>query len=90
MAAELKAYTLTDRATYGAYKAKTGLAILVEGDKRMFNPYGIIAVNPEKYKGINIKGARLLIEWITSPEGQARIAAFKPAGEQLFFPSAKR
>lgn len=89
MAAELNAYTLTDRATYGAYKAKTGLAILVEGDKRMFNPYGIIAVNPDKHKGINYKGAKALIDWITSPEGQARIASFKPAGEQLFFPSAK-
>ena len=89
MAAEMGAYTLTDRATYGAYKAKTGLAILVEGDKRMFNPYGIIAVNPEKHKGINYKGAKALIEWVTSPEGQAKIAAFKPAGEQLFFPSAK-
>ena len=89
MAAEMGAYTLTDRATYGAYKAKTGLAILVEGDKRMFNPYGIIAVNPEKHKGINYKGAKALIDWITSPEGQAKIAAFKPSGEQLFFPSAK-
>jgi tungstate transport system substrate-binding protein len=89
MAAELKAYTLTDRATYGAYKAKTGLTVLVEGDKRMFNPYGIIAVNPSKHKGINNKGAEQLIEWITSPEGQAKIASFKPAGEQLFFPSAK-
>jgi tungstate transport system substrate-binding protein len=90
MAAEMRAYTLTDRATYGAYKAKTGLAILVEGDKRMFNPYGIIAVNPAKHPGVNYKGAKQLIEWITSPEGQARIAAFKPAGEQLFFPTAKR
>jgi len=89
MAAEIGAYTLTDRATYGAYKAKTGLAILVEGDKRMFNPYGIIAVNPEKHKGINYKGARQLIDWMTSSEGQAKIAAFKPAGEQLFFPSAR-
>jgi tungstate transport system substrate-binding protein len=89
MAAELNAYTLTDRATYGAYKAKTGLAILVEGDKRMFNPYGIIAVNPAKHPGINAKGAQALIAWITSPEGQAKIAAFKPAGEQLFFPAAK-
>ncbi|GAB3430737.1 substrate-binding domain-containing protein [Massilia solisilvae] len=88
MAAEMKAYTLTDRATYGAYKARTGLAILVEGDKRMYNPYGIIAVNPDKHKGVNYKGAKLLIEWITSPEGQARIASFKPDGEQLFFPSA--
>jgi tungstate transport system substrate-binding protein len=89
MAAEMGAYTLTDRATYGAYKAKTGLAILVEGDKRMFNPYGIIAINPEKHKGINYKGATALIDWITSAEGQAKIAAFRPAGEQLFFPSAK-
>jgi tungstate transport system substrate-binding protein len=89
MAAELQAYTLTDRATYGAYKAKTGLAILVEGDKRMFNPYGIIAINPDRHKGINYKGAKQLIDWMTSSEGQAKIAAFKPAGEQLFFPSAK-
>jgi tungstate transport system substrate-binding protein len=89
MAAEMGAYTLTDRATYGAYKARTGLAILVEGDKRMFNPYGIITVNPERHKGINYTGARLLVDWITSPEGQARIAAFRPAGEQLFFPSAR-
>jgi tungstate transport system substrate-binding protein len=88
MAAEMGAYTLTDRATYGAYKAKTGLAILVEGDKRMFNPYGIIAVNPAKHQGVNYKGAKMLIDWITSPEGQAKIAAFKPEGEQLFFPSA--
>jgi tungstate transport system substrate-binding protein len=88
MAAELQAYTLTDRATYGAYQAKTGLQIVVEGDKAMFNPYGIIAVNPARHKDINDKGARLLIDWITSSEGQRRIAAFKPAGQQLFFPSA--
>ncbi|MFL6710397.1 MAG: substrate-binding domain-containing protein [Massilia sp.] len=89
MAAELQAYTLTDRATYGAYKAKTGLEVVVEGDKSMYNPYGIIAVNPAKHPGINYQGATLLINWITSPEGQARIAAFKPAGQQLFFPTAK-
>ena len=90
MAAELQAYTLTDRATFGAYKAKTGLEIVVEGDKSMFNPYGIIAVNPARHKDINYKGARRLIDWITSSEGQQRIAAFKPAGQQLFFPSAAR
>ncbi|MFC4930305.1 ABC transporter substrate-binding protein [Massilia sp. GCM10023247] len=89
MAAEMRAYTLTDRATYAAYKAKTGLAVLVEGDKRMFNPYGIIAVNPARHPGVNHKGARQLIDWITSNEGQARIAAFRPGGEQLFFPTAK-
>ena len=63
--------------------------MLVVVDRRMFNPYGIIAVNPEKHKGINYKGAKQLIDWMTSSEGQAKIAAFKPAGEQLFFPSAK-
>ena len=90
MAAEMRAYTLTDRATYGAYRAKTGLAVLVEGDQRMFNPYGIIAVNPARHPGVNHRGAKALIEWITSSDGQARIAAFKPAGEQLFFPAAAR
>ena len=89
MAAEMKAYTLTDRATYGAYRARTGLAIIIEGDTRMFNPYGIIAVNPARHPKVNYKGAKALIEWITSPEGQGRIAAFKPAGEQLFFPASK-
>lgn len=90
MAAELQAYTLTDRATFGAYKARTGLDIVVQGDKSMFNPYGIIAVNPARHNGVNYKGARLLIDWITSSDGQQRIAAFKPAGQQLFFPSAAR
>jgi tungstate transport system substrate-binding protein len=89
MAAQLQAYTLTDRATYGAYRAKTGLVVAVEGDRKMFNPYGIIAVNPAKYKDINYKGAMQLIEWITSDEGQKRIAGFKVDGQQLFFPSAK-
>ncbi|MGW8393027.1 substrate-binding domain-containing protein [Pseudoduganella sp. HUAS MS19] len=89
MAAEMGGYTLTDRATYGAYQAKTGLALMVEGDQRMFNPYGIIATNPAKHPGVNYKGARQLIDWITSPEGQARIAQFRPGGQQLFFPSAK-
>jgi tungstate transport system substrate-binding protein len=90
MAAEMEAYTLTDRATYGAYQAKTGLAVMVEGDPSMFNPYGIIATNPARHPGINAKGARQLIDWITSAEGQQRIATFRPAGRQLFFPSAAR
>jgi tungstate transport system substrate-binding protein len=89
MAAELGGYTLTDRATYAAYRAKTGLAPMVEGDRRMFNPYGIIATNPVRHAGVNYQGARLLIDWITSPEGQARIAQFRPGGQQLFFPSAR-
>ena len=88
MASELRAYTLTDRATYIAYRAKTGLQIAVEGDPKMFNPYGIIAVNPQKFKDVNYKGAMQLVDWITSREGQNLIAAFKVEGEQVFFPSA--
>lgn len=89
MAAELQAYTLTDRATYVAYRAQTGLDIAVQGDPEMFNPYGIIAVNPKKYPDINHKGAMRLIEWITSPAGQKRIAEFRVDGQQLFFPLAQ-
>lgn len=88
MAAELQAYTLTDRATYAAYRQKTGLTVAVEADPKMFNPYGIIAVNPAKYKDANYKGAMQLIEWITSPAGQQKIAAFKVDGQQLFFPTS--
>lgn len=89
MASQLQAYTLTDRATYGAYRAKTGLIVAVEGDPKMFNPYGIIAVNPAKYPKINYKGAMQLIDWITSNEGQQAIASYRIEGQQLFFPSAK-
>ncbi|NHZ96608.1 substrate-binding domain-containing protein [Massilia sp. CCM 8734] len=88
MAAELQACTLTDRATYATFKDKAALAILVQGDPKMFNPYGIIAVNPARHPGINERAAHQLIDWITSGEGQARIAAFRPNGQQLFFPSA--
>lgn len=90
MAGEMKAYTLSDRATYGTYRARIGLAILVQGDPKMFNPYGIIAVSPKKYPDINHDGAMKLIEWITSNEGQRLIADFKVRGEQLFFPFAGR
>lgn len=88
MAQQLQAYTLTDRATYAAYRARNGLAIAVEGDPRMLNPYGIIAVNPAKYKDIRYQGALQLINWLTSAEGQKEIAAFRADGQQLFFPSA--
>jgi tungstate transport system substrate-binding protein len=90
MAAQMQAYTLTDRATYVAYRAKTGLSVLVEGDVKMFNPYGIIAVNPAKYKDINFRAANLLIEWMTSSEGQQKINEFRVDGQQLFFSSFKK
>ncbi len=90
MAGELQGYTLTDRATFAAYRDKIGLEILVEGDSRMFNPYGVIAVNPQKCTGVNNKGAMALVEWLISPEGQQAIAAFKVNGQQMFFPDAKQ
>ncbi|MGA4393890.1 substrate-binding domain-containing protein [Ralstonia nicotianae] len=87
MAAQINAYTLSDRATYGAYRARTGLDIVLAGDPRMFNPYGIIAVNPARHPGINYTDATRLIEWITSSAGQRAIAEFKVNGEQVFFPN---
>lgn len=89
MAAQMPAYTLSDRATYGAYRAKTGLAIAVQGDPKMFNPYGIIAVNPARHAGTNYTDAMKLVDWITSTEGQQAIAGYKVEGEQLFFPDYK-
>jgi len=89
MASELGAYTLTDRATYIAMKSKLDLELLVEGDPRLFNPYGVIAVNPKKYPDVNFDGAMRFIEWLTSGQGQRAISEFKVAGIQLFFPNAR-
>jgi tungstate transport system substrate-binding protein len=89
MAGELQAYTLTDRGTFAAYRAKSGLQILVQGDPRMFNPYSVIAVNPAKYPDINYRGATEFSDWITSAEGQQAIAAFRIDGEQVFFADAQ-
>lgn len=90
VAGEKHAYTLTDRATYATYKDRTGLEIMVEGAKELLNPYGVIAVNPKKYPGVNYDGAMAFIDWLTSDEGQKDIAAFAPKGAQLFFPDAKK
>jgi len=89
MSGEMRAYTLTDRGTYISFRDKIGLPILMQGDARMFNPYGIIAVNPKKYPKTNYQGATELINWMTSPEGQKLIGDFKVGGEQLFIPSTK-
>jgi tungstate transport system substrate-binding protein len=88
IADQLRAYTLADRATYAAYRSRIGLEILVEGDARMFNPYGVIAVNPARYPDANFRGAMQFVEWITSEAGRRAIAQFRIGGEQLFFPSA--
>jgi tungstate transport system substrate-binding protein len=89
MAAELQAYTLTDRSTFAAYRARSGLQIHVQGDPKMFNPYHVMAVNPAKYPDINFKGATAFSDWITSPEGQQAIADFQIEGKQVFFPDAR-
>jgi tungstate transport system substrate-binding protein len=89
MAGELQAYTLTDRGTFAAYRAKSGLQIEVSGDPRMFNSYSVIAVSPAKYPDINYRGATDFSDWITSAEGQQAIAAFRIEGEQVFFPDAQ-
>ena len=89
MAYEKRGYVLSDRGTFLAYRAKLDLQIMVEGDNRLLNPYGVIAVNPARYPRVNHAGAMALIEWLTSAEGQQLIAQFKVNGAQLFFPSAK-
>ena len=89
MAGQLGGYTLTDRATYAAYKDKTGLDTLVEGDPQMFNPYGVIAVNSQRHPGINSQGAMAFVNWLTSPEVQKVVADYKINGVQMFFPTAR-
>lgn len=85
MAAEMEAYTLSDRATYTTTRARSSLEILVAGDRRLFNPYGVIAVNPAKYPTANFSAAMALIDWLTSTAGQSAIRSFQPGGQPLFF-----
>lgn len=89
-AGELGAYTLADRGTYLSYRARLALVILVEGDPRLRNPYGVIAVNPERHPHVNHEGAQRFIEWLTSEETQRRIGDFRIGGEPLFHASAIR
>ncbi|PJG60682.1 substrate-binding domain-containing protein [Aeromonas cavernicola] len=89
MASELGGYTLTDRGTWLAYQSKLNLAVLLEGDKRLFNPYQVILVNPKRYPDLNSDGARALKNWLVSAHGQQLIGAFKVAGQALFVADAK-
>jgi tungstate transport system substrate-binding protein len=89
-AAGMGAYALADRGTWISFKNKRDMTIIVEGDPSLFNPYGVIAVNPAKHPHIRVKGGQTFVSWIISPEGQAAIASFKREGEQLFFPNAKK
>ncbi len=83
---EKNGYTLTDRGTYLAYKDKIELTILSEGDNKLFNPYGIIAVNPKKHPHTNLEAANKYIKWIRSAKIQKMIGDFEIKGEQLFIP----
>ena len=88
MAASLGAYVLADRGTWLSFKNRTGLAVLVEGDARLFNQYGVMVVNPAKHPQTKVVEAQKFVDWIISPAGQGVIAAYKIHGEQLFFPNA--
>jgi tungstate transport system substrate-binding protein len=85
MAEQIGGYTLADRATWLSMKAKSSLSILSQGDKLLFNPYGIISVSPAKWPTTNIAGAKALIDWMTGSEGRALIAAYAIGGEQCFY-----
>ncbi len=88
IADELNAYTLTDRGTWLAYRDKSRLRVLAQGDEALFNPYAIIRVSERRYPELNHAGAKALITWIRGADGQAAIAGYRIAGEQLFKPSA--
>jgi len=88
IANEKGAYAMTDRGTYLAFRDKLTLEVVVEGDKRLFNPYGVIAVNPAKHGQAKYVDAMTFIGWLTSPEGQSIVGGFKKGGEVLFTPDA--
>jgi tungstate transport system substrate-binding protein len=88
MASELGAYTITDRGTWLAYRQQLKLKLVVEGDPEIFNPYGIIAVNPRLHPGVNYSGALAIADWLTSTAGQRAIGEFRVNGEPLFHPNA--
>ena len=87
-ASSMNGYILADRGTWISFKNRGELAILVEGDKRLFNQYGVILVNPEKHKHVKKELGQAFIDWVVSPDGQKAIADYKIGDEQLFFPNA--
>ncbi len=87
-ASSMNAYLLADRGTWLAFKNRGDLTILVEGDKRLFNQYGVMLVNPDKHPAVKKDLGQTFIDWLVSPEGQKAIAGYKIGGEQLFYPDA--
>jgi tungstate transport system substrate-binding protein len=88
IASSSPAYALADRGTWLAFRNRGDLAILVEGDKRLFNQYGVIVVNPARHPHTKAALAQAFADWVLSPAGQAVIAGYRIGGEQLFFPNA--
>jgi len=86
-AAGIGGYTLADRGTWLSFKNRADLTIFVEGDKRLFNQYGVMLVNPERHPNVKREWGQAFIDWLTSPAGQTTIAGYKINGEQLFFPN---
>jgi len=89
-ASAMDAYVLSDRGTWISFRNRADLAIVVEGDKRLFNQYGVMLVNPEKHPQVKKDLGQAFVDWLVSPEGQAAIAAYKIDGQQLFFPDAEK
>jgi tungstate transport system substrate-binding protein len=89
-ASGMNGYVLSDRGTWISFKNRGDLAIAVEGDKRLFNQYGVMLVNPEKYPSVKKDLGQAFVDWLISPEGQAAIAGYKIDGQQLFFPDAEK
>jgi tungstate transport system substrate-binding protein len=87
-ASAMNGYVLSDRGTWISFKNRGDLEIAVEGDKRLFNQYGVMLVNPAKYPTVKKELGQTFVDWLVSPEGQAAIASYKIDGQQLFFPDA--
>ena len=87
-ASAMSAYVLADRGTWISFKNRGDLTIAVEGDKRLFNQYGVMLVNPDKHPSVKRDLGQAFVDWVISPEGQKAIAEYKIGGEQLFFPDA--
>ncbi len=90
MASAQGGYVLADRGTWLNFKNRGDLAILVEGDQRLFNQYGVILVNPAKHAHVKKADGQAFIDWLVSPEGQKAIADYKIGGEPVFFPNADK
>ena len=88
-ASAMSGYVLADRGTWLSFKNRGDLTVLVEGDRRLFNQYGVMLVNPAKHPQVKKELGQQFVDWVVSPQGQTAIAGYKIGGEQLFFPNAQ-